>query len=149
MIDPNTNECRIDYTEELNDLFSALCSNSSGISWSRYCDAEKGYVSNVLFEYRLDDAGLAKMGPAAAFYLFYVGGVLWFASIPALQSGHPSQAFVAGFVLGLLAFGTYEFTNFATLRGWVIQMVAVDVVWGGVLTGTSAWVGVSVVKAFS
>jgi uncharacterized membrane protein len=90
-----------------------------------------------------------KMGPAAAFYLFYVGGVLWFASIPALQSGQPSQAFVAGFVLGLLAFGTYEFTNFATLRGWVIQMVAVDVVWGGVLTGTSAWIGVSVVKAFS
>lgn len=90
-----------------------------------------------------------KMGPAAAFYLFYVGGVLWFASIPALQSGQPSQAFVAGFVLGLLAFGTYEFTNFATLRGWVIKMVAVDVVWGGVLTGTSAWVGVSVVKAFS
>ena len=90
-----------------------------------------------------------KMGPAAAFYLFYVGGVLWFASIPALQSGQPSQAFVAGFVLGLLAFGTYEFTNFATLRGWVFQMVAVDVVWGGVLTGTSAWVGVSVVKAFS
>jgi uncharacterized membrane protein len=90
-----------------------------------------------------------KMGPAAAFYLFYVGGVLWFASIPALQSGQPSQAFVAGFVLGLLAFGTYEFTNFATLRGWVIQMVVVDVVWGGLLTGTSAWVGVSVVKAFS
>ena len=90
-----------------------------------------------------------KMGPAAAFYLFYVGGVLWFASIPALQSGQPHQAFVAGFLLGLLAFGTYEFTNFATLRGWVIQMVAVDVVWGGVLTGTSAWVGVSVVKAFS
>ena len=90
-----------------------------------------------------------KMGPAAAFYLFYVGGVLWFASIPALQSGQPSQAFVAGFVLGLLAFGTYEFTNFATLRGWVIQMVVVDVVWGGLLTGTSAWVGVSVVEGFS
>ena len=90
-----------------------------------------------------------KIVPAAAFYLFYVGGVLWFASIPALQSGQPSQAFVAGFVLGLLAFGTYEFTNFATLRGWIFQMVAVDVVWGGVLTGTSAWVGVSVVKAFS
>ena len=90
-----------------------------------------------------------KMGPAAAFYLFYVGGVLWFASIPALQSGQTSQAFFAGFILGLLAFGTYEFTNFATLRGWAVQMVAVDVVWGGILTGTSAWVGVSAIKAFS
>ncbi len=90
-----------------------------------------------------------KMGPAAVFYLFYVAGVLWFASIPALQSGQPAQAFLGGFILGLLAFGTYEFTNFATLRGWAVQMVAVDVVWGGILTGTSAWVGVTVIKAFS
>ena len=27
-----------------------------------------------------------KMGAAAVFYLFYVGGVLWFASIPAARS---------------------------------------------------------------
>ena len=90
-----------------------------------------------------------KMGVAAVFYLFYVGGILWFASIPALQSGHTAQAFFGGFVLGVLAFGTYEFTNFATLRGWAIQMVAVDVLWGGVLTGSSAWIGVSVIRAVS
>ena len=90
-----------------------------------------------------------KMGAAAVFYLFYVGGIIWFASLPALASGQPSQAFVAGFILGLLAYGTYEFTNFATLRGWSAQMVAVDVTWGAVLTGTSAWVGVVAVRAFS
>ncbi len=90
-----------------------------------------------------------KMGPAAVFYLFYVGGIIWFASLPALASGQPSQAFVAGAILGLLAYGTYEFTNFATLRGWSAQMVAVDVTWGAVLTGTSAWAGVMAVLAFS
>jgi len=90
-----------------------------------------------------------KRGPAAVFYLFYVGGIIWFASLPALASGQPSQAFVAGFILGLLAYGTYEFTNFATLRGWSAQMVAVDVTWGAVLTGTSAWAGVMAVRAFS
>ncbi len=90
-----------------------------------------------------------KMGTAAVFYLFYVGGIIWFASLPALASGQPSQAFVAGFILGLLAYGTYEFTNFATLRGWSAQMVAVDVTWGAVLTGTSAWAGVMAVRAFS
>jgi len=89
------------------------------------------------------------MGPAAVFYLFYVGGIIWFASLPALASGQPSQAFVAGFILGLLAYGTYEFTNFATLRGWSAQMVAVDVTWGAVLTGTSAWAGVVAVRTFS
>ena len=90
-----------------------------------------------------------KMGTAALFYLFYVGGILWFASIPALHAGNTAQAFLGGFFLGLIAYGTYEFTNFATLRGWAIQMVAVDVLWGGILTGTSAWIGVSVIKSIS
>lgn len=90
-----------------------------------------------------------RMGPAAVFYLFYVVGVVWFVSIPALNVGSIAQAFFAGAVLGALAYGTYEFTNFATLKGWTAQMVMVDVVWGAVLTGTSAAVGVAVTKYFT
>ena len=90
-----------------------------------------------------------RMGPAAVFYLFYVVGVVWFVSIPALNVGSIAQAFLAGAVLGALAYGTYEFTNFATLNGWTAQMVMVDVIWGAVLTGTSAAVGVAVTKYFT
>ena len=90
-----------------------------------------------------------RMGPAAVFYLFYVVGVVWFVSIPALNVGSIAQAFIAGAVLGALAYGTYEFTNFATLKGWTAQMVMVDVIWGAVLTGTSAAVGVAVTKYFT
>ena len=90
-----------------------------------------------------------RMGPAAVFYLFYVMGVVWFVSIPALNVGSIAQAFFAGAVLGALAYGTYEFTNFATLKGWTAQMVMVDVIWGAVLTGTSAAVGVAVTKHFT
>ena len=90
-----------------------------------------------------------RMGPAAVFYLFYVVGVVWFESIPALNVGSIAQAFFAGAVLGALAYGTYEFTNFATLKGWTAQMVMVDVIWGAVLTGTSAAVGVAVTKYFT
>ena len=90
-----------------------------------------------------------RMGPAAVFYLFYVVGVVWFVSIPALNVGSIAQAFYAGAVLGALAYGTYEFTNFATLKGWTAQMVMVDVIWGAVLTGTSAAVGVAVTKQFT
>jgi len=90
-----------------------------------------------------------RMGPAAVFYLFYVVGVVWFVSIPALNVGSIAQAFFAGAVLGALAYGTYEFTNFATLKGWTAQMVMVDVIWGAVLTGTSAAVGVAVTKYFT
>ena len=90
-----------------------------------------------------------RMGPAAVFYLFYVVGVVWFVSIPALNVGSIAQAFFAGAVLGALAYGTYEFTNFATLKGWTAQMEMVDVIWGAVLTGTSAALGVAVTKYFT
>ena len=76
------------------------------------------------------------------FYLGYVAGVLWFVSIPALRTGDATSALVGGVLLGLMAYGTYEFTNYATLRDWRFEQVAVDMVWGGVLTGFAAWAGV-------
>lgn len=87
--------------------------------------------------------------PAALFYLGYVAGMLWFVSLPALRNGDPLAALAGGVALGLMAYGTYEFTNFATLRDWSIQQVAVDTLWGGVLTGFSAWAGVMITRAVS
>jgi uncharacterized membrane protein len=53
---------------------------------------------------------------------------------------------MAGALLGILAYGTYEFTNFATLRAWSPSMVMIDVTWGAVLTGVSAWAGVVITR---
>jgi uncharacterized membrane protein len=88
-----------------------------------------------------------RLGAAALFYLAYVAGVLWFVSVPALREGAPLQALLGGAILGAMAYGTYEFTNLATLRDWSWQMVVVDLTWGAVLTGFSAWVGVVAVRA--
>ncbi|MBW3097954.1 DUF2177 family protein [Pseudohoeflea coraliihabitans] len=96
-------------------------------------------------DWLLDDI---RLGPATVFYLFYVAGVVWFVSLPALRSGMPSQALLAGALLGAMAYGTYEFTNYATLQNWSLQMVAADVTWGAVLTGFSAWLGVTLTRAF-
>lgn len=84
-----------------------------------------------------------RLAPAAVFYLAYVAGVLWFVSIPALKAGAPLQALVGGMVLGLLCYGTYEMTNFATLRDWSVQQVVIDGLWGIALTGFAAWAGVA------
>ncbi|MCB1359411.1 MAG: DUF2177 family protein [Maritimibacter sp.] len=88
-----------------------------------------------------------RVGPAALFYLGYVAGVLWFVSVPALNHGNPVTALIGGALLGLLAYGTYEFTNYATLRDWSVNQVVVDTLWGGVLTGFSAWIGVVATRA--
>ena len=102
--------------------------------------------SSNLGDWLLEDP---RMGPAAVFYLFYVGGVLFFASWPAFNSGNPTQALMAGALLGVLAYGTYEFTNFATLKGWRIRMVAIDLSWGALLTALSAVGGVWIHSIFT
>lgn len=101
-------------------------------------------VMRPLFETRISHLLLddLRIVPAAIFYLFYVGGVVWFVSAPALRAGAPMQALWNGAILGAMAYGTYEFTNYATLRDWAPKMVMVDVAWGTVLTGVAALVGV-------
>ncbi|MCX7561143.1 DUF2177 family protein [Sulfitobacter sp. F26204] len=84
--------------------------------------------------------------PALLFYLGYVAGMLWFVSVPALRDGDPLAALWGGALLGMFAYGTYEFTNFATLRDWSMQQVVVDTIWGGLLTGVSAWFGVLIAR---
>ena len=83
-------------------------------------------------------ADRVRIGPALTFYAFYVAGVVYLVSWPALAAGDPGRAALNGAVLGALAYGTYEFTNLATLKGWTWSMVAVDLIWGTVLTATSS-----------
>jgi uncharacterized membrane protein len=84
-----------------------------------------------------------RMGPAVVFYAFYVACLLWFVSWPAIQ-GENSLVWVFGSaaLIGAMAYGTYEFTNLATLKDWTWRMVVTDLVWGTLLTGTSATLGV-------
>lgn len=87
-----------------------------------------------------------RLGPAALFYLAYMAGILWFVSLPALKSGVPLQALIGGMVLGLMCYGTYEMTNYATLQDWSWRQVIIDSAWGMALTGFSAWAGVAVLS---
>lgn len=82
-----------------------------------------------------------QLGVAFGFYVFYVAGLLYFAVLPGLAVQSLGRAVFNGALLGFLAYGTYEATNMATLRGWSWQMVMADVTWGAVLTGTVAAIG--------
>ncbi len=93
----------------------------------------------------LYDGGF-RLLPAVLFYFTYMGGVLYFAGWPALRDGVPMQAALNGAVLGLVAYGTYEFTSWAVMRDWHPQMVAVDLAWGTAVTALSAWGGVVVTR---
>lgn len=78
---------------------------------------------------------------AGGFYLFYVAGLVYFAIAPAVAEGSWIRAAVSGMLLGLLAYGTYDMTNLATVKGWPVAMSLVDMAWGAVLTGSAATAG--------
>ena len=75
-----------------------------------------------------------KWGPAIVFYLLYVLGVVFFVVLPALARASARRAALAGALFGLVAYGTYDMTNWATLNGWSAQLALMDMAWGTLLT---------------
>lgn len=110
-------------------------------------------LSNVmkpLFEKHLGDLIRSPIfvAPAAIFYLFYIAGLLYLVSVPALREGSLMSVALGGAILGAVAYGTYEFTSMSVMKDWSWQMVITDTTWGAVLTATSATAGVWAVRTF-
>jgi uncharacterized membrane protein len=68
--------------------------------------------------------------PALLFYGLYPMGLLYFAVLPQSQDAGLAQSLLRGALFGLLAYGTYDLSNLATLKGWPVQVAVVDMAWG-------------------
>lgn len=85
-----------------------------------------------------------RIGPAAAFYLIYVTGLVALAVAPALERASVTHAVVTGAIVGLVAYATYNLTNHATLRVWDIRVTLADMAWGtfasAATAGAACWI---------
>ena len=79
--------------------------------------------------------------PAIAFYVLFLFGVTFLATVPALQQGSWRVAAMNGAVFGLVAYATYDLTNHATLGRWSTTITLVDMTWGTLLACTAALAG--------
>ena len=97
--------------------------------------------------------GLLRPNPdfliAAVFYLFYAAGIVFFAVKPALDQNSLIIALTYGAIFGFMCYGTYDFTNLATLKGYPWKWAIVDIAWGTFLTSISAAAGYWIMTAFS
>jgi len=106
-----------------------------------------GVVASSLYQKYLAGflGGGTNLLAAGLFYLLYPLGVIHFAVREPLLEDSPASAFTSGALFGLFAYATYDLTNWATLAGWPALIVAVDIAWGTILTGTTAaaavWLG--------
>ena len=85
---------------------------------------------------------------AILFYFIYVLGLSVLILQPAIDRNSIFHAFWTGIVFGIVAYGTYNFTNMATIKNWSPYVVFVDVIWGGLLTGFSCSMGIYISKKF-
>ena len=73
--------------------------------------------------------------PALAFYLLYSIGVTVIVIAPAIEAQSIVRALAYGVLFGLVAYGTYDLTNLAVMKGFTTKIALIDMVWGGLITG--------------
>jgi uncharacterized membrane protein len=75
-----------------------------------------------------------KWAGAILFYLLFLGFVIFFVLQPALQGGSLQTAAIRGALFGFATYMTYDLTNYATIKGFPLRIVIIDLIWGTFLT---------------
>jgi uncharacterized membrane protein len=66
--------------------------------------------------------------------------------IPAIEKQSAIRALLLGAIFGLITYATYDLTNYATLKGFPLNVVIIDLIWGTFLTATVSLAGYYITK---
>jgi uncharacterized membrane protein len=83
---------------------------------------------------------------AIVFYLIYIVGISIFAIYPAVNKNSAFYAILMGALFGIFTYATYDLTNLATLKGWPLNIVFIDILWGAFLSAIVSFSGFHIVK---
>jgi uncharacterized membrane protein len=88
------------------------------------------------------------LSAAGLFYILYVTGLMVMVIWPAFQAQSAAQALLYGAILGLIAYGTYDLTNLAVMKGFTTKIAVIDMIWGTVLTASVSFFTVLIGNSF-
>jgi len=110
-----------------------------------------GLVARTFYRDQLGELMLPSpnLAIASVFYVFFAMAIVLLAVMPGIKANSLLTALGYGAVLGLAAYGTYDITNLATLKGWPPIVSAVDVAWGTFVTAFAASCGLLACRYFS
>ena len=88
-------------------------------------------------------------GAAIIFYLIFIAGIFIFVIHPSMEKQSVLRAIGLGALFGFIAYATYDLTNYATLKGFPLNIVFIDLAWGAVLTSLVSMAGFYIVRLVS
>ena len=71
-----------------------------------------------------------------------IGGIIAY-TLLALGLSRLCSRPMDAFILGLVVYGVYDMTNYATIPGWSLAFSALDTTWGAVLLSLVVWLQVT------
>jgi len=78
-----------------------------------------------------------KIPPAILFYIIFLLGLIFFVINP-YHGNTLFNVFMIGAFYGLVTYGTYDLTVYATMNIFSLKLVIADILWGMVLSGSVA-----------
>jgi len=85
-----------------------------------------------------------RVAPAAAFYVIYLAGMVYFAIRPGLAVRSIRTALLNGAVLGALCYATFDLTSQAVFKIWSTQISLMDIAWGAFATASASAIATTI-----
>ena len=80
--------------------------------------------------------------PGVVFYCIYIYGIISLVAEPALRLRNPNMTVRPGAILGMVAYGTYAFTDLSIINNFTWTLAITDTLWGATLTAFAAYIAV-------
>ncbi len=101
------------------------------------------YIAKDLYQKEIGTLLLKnpKLLPAILFYSLFIVAIIILAVIPGIEAKSLCKTLLLGAVLGFISYGTYDFTNLATLNNWSVKVTIIDLIWGTSITTAMSYFG--------
>ena len=95
------------------------------------------FVATPMYKQEVGSLMEFKVPPALIFYVVFLLGLIFFVINPN-QSNSLFNVFLIGAFFGLVTYGTYDLTVYASMNIFSLKLVIADILWGMFLSGSVA-----------
>ena len=95
------------------------------------------FVATPMYKQEISSLMALKIPPALLFYVIFLMGLIFFVVNPN-QDNTLLNVFLIGAFFGLVTYGTYDLTVYASMNIFSLKLVVADILWGMFLSGAVA-----------